>query len=623
MAPLGVHEWLLYMPIFVDFSEIKRFSSWLESEEATNAVSMDSITRSSVLGNIKSLQSEAWISPIYSTHVATLGGNLNGVKFEVQISFRLRTLCLEIRGWKNRKSGMQVDQAFKEMKEFEEAFKNYIERWGTLAPVCNVLVLRPFPKTRKEVESWLMNHNEDLDIFPIICPIGSGFTLCRSRLLEKDEPLPFLVTNIRDNKGVQRRVIMLCSERKPSGEPSSRSRTRWIFFSSLLQHVTDRINKTASSVAEEISKLEAQVIELSPKLSKAKGKKRLTKMLDSALVFSRELTMSENELAVALDDLSQVRKDLHLIERVAGGGGLTDDKPVETVICGNADFVESPEGIMGFGIFRGIDREELRAKSLLCSSSYYCALCDAKTGKLSLTAESPLNEGVMQQAKRLIDISIVNFVRSESEIMKSLNRTKSFVSSLSSILSTQVNLSLDLSLSRTAIDQKEVLSKMETLLEEAKIDRRVSEKAAKAVEVLSLLFASFVLGEISSNFIVLWLQQVWQVQIPSYAYFGGFVLAISIAGMIFILMYYGYLKPKWKRRPRTSVESARATGKRAYQRFAEKLDVETQMKYPKDLLDKYVRQYPHNPEGVLEWHIHKKMKEGKTREQAIKELLHA
>jgi hypothetical protein len=46
-------------------------------------------------------------------------------------------------------------------------------------------------------------------------------------------------------------------------------------------------------------------------------------------------------------------------------------------------------------------------------------------------------------------------------------------------------------------------------------------------------------------------------------------------------------------------------------------------KYPKDLLDEYVRQYPHNPEGVLKWHIHKKMKEGKTREQAIKELLHA
>ena len=43
-------------------------------------------------------------------------------------------------------------------------------------------------------------------------------------------------------------------------------------------------------------------------------------------------------------------------------------------------------------------------------------------------------------------------------------------------------------------------------------------------------------------------------------------------------------------------------------------------KYPRDLFAKYVEQYPHNPDGVLEWHIHKKMKEGKTREQAIQEL---
>jgi len=40
-----------------------------------------------------------------------------------------------------------------------------------------------------------------------------------------------------------------------------------------------------------------------------------------------------------------------------------------------------------------------------------------------------------------------------------------------------------------------------------------------------------------------------------------------------------------------------------------------------NLLVKYRRRYPHNPEGVLEFHISKRMKEGKTREQAIKELV--
>ena len=63
--------------------------------------------------------------------------------------------------------------------------------------------------------------------------------------------------------------------------------------------------------------------------------------------------------------------------------------------------------------------------------------------------------------------------------------------------------------------------------------------------------------------------------------------------------------------------------KRRYPPSPQRLDVETQTKYPSDLFARYVRQYPHNPEGVLEWHIHKKMKEGKTREQAIKELMHA
>jgi len=50
------------------------------------------------------------------------------------------------------------------------------------------------------------------------------------------------------------------------------------------------------------------------------------------------------------------------------------------------------------------------------------------------------------------------------------------------------------------------------------------------------------------------------------------------------------------------------------------IDLESQTKYPRDLLARYMKQYPHNPTGVLEWHIDKKMKEGKTREQAIKEL---
>ena len=63
-----------------------------------------------------------------------------------------------------------------------------------------------------------------------------------------------------------------------------------------------------------------------------------------------------------------------------------------------------------------------------------------------------------------------------------------------------------------------------------------------------------------------------------------------------------------------------AEDKMLYPPSPQRLDVEMQTKYPRDLFAKYAQQYPHNPEGVLEWHIHKKMKECKTREQAIKEL---
>lgn len=48
-------------------------------------------------------------------------------------------------------------------------------------------------------------------------------------------------------------------------------------------------------------------------------------------------------------------------------------------------------------------------------------------------------------------------------------------------------------------------------------------------------------------------------------------------------------------------------------------EIEAQTKYPEDLFAKYA-ETSNNPSGVLEFHISQKMKEGKTREQAIEEL---
>jgi len=42
---------------------------------------------------------------------------------------------------------------------------------------------------------------------------------------------------------------------------------------------------------------------------------------------------------------------------------------------------------------------------------------------------------------------------------------------------------------------------------------------------------------------------------------------------------------------------------------------------PKPLQDHYLLKYPHNPEGVLESHLARLIKEGKTREEAERELM--
>jgi len=48
---------------------------------------------------------------------------------------------------------------------------------------------------------------------------------------------------------------------------------------------------------------------------------------------------------------------------------------------------------------------------------------------------------------------------------------------------------------------------------------------------------------------------------------------------------------------------------------------EEEKPYPEELLAIYSERYPHNPEGVLKFHISRRIKEGKTRKQAIEELV--
>jgi len=78
--------------------------------------------------------------------------------------------------------------------------------------------------------------------------------------------------------------------------------------------------------------------------------------------------------------------------------------------------------------------------------------------------------------------------------------------------------------------------------------RKATEDATRTVEILSLLFASFVLGEISSNFIISGMEHIWSAGAPWFAYVGGFLLAVAIACLVFSPVYFFYLRRKWRGR---------------------------------------------------------------------------
>lgn len=545
LTSLAVHEWLVYIPIFVDFSQIDPFISWMKKETKGLKVFEGALEK------IKEVQSDAWISPDFTTNIVSIKGRIYGFDTEIRIEFRLRTLCLQIRCWNKIKGKIHVLDAFDEMKKAEDEFKNITERWGTIASTCNILVVKPFYASPDTARNWLMDHLEDLEFFPINCDMGCSFTLSLSKLIEEDEKLPFLVTSIRDSVGLQRKLILICCEKaddRPDG-PCSYQRVRWVFFSSLIHHVLSRINKRASLIAEEISRIEEEVIKKSREPFKSNDTQSLMRLLQRVSEYSKQLSSLKNEISLLSDDLAGVESNLILLEVTAGPEGITKQPVVDEKICGNVGWITGGEFGPSYGILGNTEvvalAREVPSPRVKCKFGYYCALCDSKNGLPDLAKEPPLKMGVTEETKSLIEYSKKEFGRKKQEIIRSMNRTKSFVSDILSVLSTQVNLSLDLSLSQTAVDQKEILSEVETILEQAERDRKVAESATKAVEILSLLFASFVLGEISSNFIIWWLQQIWPTQAPWFAFLGGFFLALGIASMIFLPIYLGYLKKKW------------------------------------------------------------------------------
>jgi len=129
-----------------------------------------------------------------------------------------------------------------------------------------------------------------------------------------------------------------------------------------------------------------------------------------------------------------------------------------------------------------------------------------------------------------------------------------------------------------------------------------------AILGLALIVQSFIYGMFTMIWMRWdpWLDQFWPLTWEESMIRASYLAIYGLVFLFGILLFFEVSKMLEDRSP--------------HQPPRQRLGIETQTKYPRALFAKYAQQYPHNPEGVLEWHIHKKTKEGKTREQAIKEL---
>ncbi len=278
-------------------------------------------------------------------------------------------------------------------------------------------------------------------------------------------------------------------------------------------------------------------------LAKKEDPKDASEKLRSIIQISNKLSAFEDRLNLALDDYSGVVRNTKFVKQTAGGSGISDEELVDKPIYGTTYRIKEPLSGVALEIWRGVPEKDEKPK---CKSNYCCSLCNERDKPTLLPKEKPpLKRGAAQETLELINIMRAEVLITKAEIKRCLERTKSFISNITSLLTISTNLSLDLSLFHTSIRQTEILSKVEKILEQSEKDRKITEKATKVIELLSLLFASFVIGEISSNFIIWWLQQSWPSPVPNYVYVGGFFLSLMISGILFLAVYLGYLRRKW------------------------------------------------------------------------------
>jgi len=429
MASLQVREWLTYVPIFVDFSQVDSFSSWLRTEYQGGDID-------AILDEINAAKDSAWISPDESTRIVESIVTRNGFEFQVELSFRLRTLCVQLVCRKPCAAGIRVPQTFEEIRKAERQLDSLVQRWGGGSPVCNVLVVEPFYDIASKAKDWIAGHVEELNFFPDACRSESASTTSLSKLIEADEHDPLVVTSIRDSAGVQRRLVLLCGP-KGNGEPDSRYRVRWVFFTSLLIHVLERANKSAESIMDQMSRLESDVLRKCRDSPADRDFDLSVSMLQSIAQSSKTLFSLENALALSCDDVVGAKKNFHLIEFAAGSKGISDEPVRDEKLFGNVVRICSPSLSFGYGMFIRDTEQEIT-----CRSGYCCILCDARRASPPLTQNPPLDKGIVDETHMLVKGLAQQFALDRSEIERSMNRVKSYVSGLIDLLSTEVNVQL-------------------------------------------------------------------------------------------------------------------------------------------------------------------------------------
>lgn len=136
-----------------------------------------------------------------------------------------------------------------------------------------------------------------------------------------------------------------------------------------------------------------------------------------------------------------------------------------------------------------------------------------------------------------------------------------------------------------------------------------SVKKGVVFSVIFWLIYYVILG--SLPFMHGWMMQTFTRGLYLHGWF-GFVVHSVIVGLILSLLWGSTLGWVWHRLDMNANEMEQEENHVAPEAFSGPEE--------RALLAKYQRKYPHNPEGVLEFHISRRMKEGKTREQAVRAL---